>query len=315
MDLSLIDQSISWRRQKVADPNQALRMFAGISDGIEGLLIEQYGPFILASFYNPELYTHKKDILNKLITLFPERSILLKMRDPKDPGKFIHEGNDLYNKEAIYECLEEDLKFEIHTDPRHDFGLYLDTKASRKIVRGMSENKNILNLFSYTCAFGIAAIKGGAASVTNIDPNKEYLAWGQNSANLNGVTFKKYPDTTQDYLARHLRRLESGKDQAYDLIIIDPPAFLVGRGSHRLARNLWPTWMYCLKKSQCLTFLFVINDKSLGRSKNLESFFHEGLGKNISIERVPQSFDVEGQGVSLVEDNFYFNPEVFLIKR
>jgi 23S rRNA G2069 N7-methylase RlmK/C1962 C5-methylase RlmI len=318
MDIeNILSKSIKWRQSQNSNSNEneAIRLFAGTSDGIDGLLIEQYGELILATLYNPELSQYQSKFLTFLTQYFPKKAILIKARDLKDSGKFKYSHNNDYNKDSILHCYEDDIKYEVHTDPRHDFGLYLDTKSARSFLRKISKNKNILNLFSYTCAFGIAAMKGEATSVTNIDPNKDYLNWGQKSADLNNIKFKKYPDTTQDYLARHVRRLNSGKDRPYDLTVVDPPAFLVGRGSNRLARNLWPTWMEQLKESGCKEYIIIINDKSLGRQKNLVEFIKEGLGDNLNIDKIAQSFDVEGQSLNKQEDPFYFNPVVFHVRK
>ncbi len=313
---NIIGQSIQWRlTTKMDQQSIAIRLFAGISDGIEGLLIEQFGPFILASIYNPQLNSSKERILAFLSEFFAEKSILIKIREETDSNNYSYLNNQHYQKDSILYCSENGSKYEIHTDPRHDYGLYLDTKAAREFIEERSSGKTILNLFSYTCAFAIAAMKAGANAVTNIDPSKEYLNWGQRNAELNDVSFKKYPDTTQAYLARHIRRLDSGKDTSYDSIIVDPPAFLVGRGSQRLTRNMWPIWMECLKQSNCPEFIFVINDRSLGKRKDLNDFFIEGLGSDIVISPIKQSLDVVGQALSNKDDSYYFNPAIFHIKR
>ena len=320
MDIEkLLKQSINWRvEHNLGDcdfTKEAIRLFAGFSDGIEGLLIEQYGELLLVTLYNPELNIYKEKILQLLKNIFPEKPIIIKAREGKDTGKFHYTNNEHYQIDQILTCHEGDIEYEIHCDPRHDFGLYLDTKAARTYLRSICVGKTVLNLFSYTCAFGIAAMKADALSVTNIDPNKDYLDWAQKSADLNNIKFKKYPDTTQSYLARHIRRLNDNKDQPYDIIVVDPPAFLVGRGSDRLARNLWPKWMECLKSSGCKKFIIVINDKSLGRQKNLHQFFKDGLGEDLIIKEIPQSQDVAGQGLNNQNDNFYFNPVIFSIDK
>ncbi len=315
---NLLSKSFNWRfeREKSIDKDfEAIRLFAGQSDGIEGMLIEQYGELILTSLYNSKLSKYTERFLEFLNSYFPNKTILIKARDENTKGKFIYSNNEKYNIDAILNCVENGLKYEIHTDPRHDYGLYLDTKAARNYLRDNCKNKNVLNLFSYTCAFGIVEMKGAAKSVTNIDPNKEYLEWGQHSADLNQIQFKKYPDTAQAYLARHSRRLESGKDSPYDIIVVDPPAFLVGRGPNRLARNLWPTWMKGLKDSGCHEFIIIINDKSLGRQNDLSDFFKKGLGENIEIIPIKQSFDVIGQEINNSDDPFYFNPAIFSITK
>lgn len=313
---SILKQSIDWRYQQTGnDQNQAIRLVAGISDGLEGVLVEQYGPFVLCTIYNTELVKYKKELLMHLTDLLPDKSILIKARDRANSNDYQYLSNDLYQKDAVYTCHEGSAKYEIHCDPRHDYGLYLDTKAAREFTQKNSKEKNVLNLFSYTCAFGVAAMAGDASFVTNIDPSKEYLEWGRRNADLNSVVYKRYPDTTQDYLARHLRRQEKGTDSPYDFTIVDPPAFLVGRGPKRLARNMWPEWMDYLNRAGCPEFLIIINDKSFGREHDLEQFFRDGLGEGVKISTVAQSFDVVGQNLSYAEDRCYFNPMIFHIIR
>ncbi len=317
MDLkAIVEKSIEFRYHQILDhENKALRLLAGVSDGLEGVLIEQYGDFVLATVYNYELAKYKKELLTALDTLLPGKSILLKIRAKMNSNDFEYLSNGNYSKDRIHFCYEDDVKYEIHTDPRHDYGLYLDTKSARAYVRGRAHDKKVLNLFSYTCAFGVAAMKGGAEFVTNIDPSKDYLNWGRRNGDNNSVLFKCYPDTTQDYLARHLRRMEKGTDSPYDFTIVDPPAFLVGRGPKRLARNMWPEWMNCLNEAKCPEFLIVINDKSFGREHDLYEFFRDGLGQDILIQSVDQSFDVIGQQLTLSDDQCYFNPLLFHITR
>lgn len=311
----LIGKSIEFRSSLITAETNAIRLFAGISDGIEGLFLDQFSNFVLLTLYDPELADKKDFILKAIHSFLPEKAILTKFRTSFDKSSFQYDRSEKLSDLAHFLCREEGANFEIHTNPRHDFGLYLDTKSARSFIKKNSKEKNVLNLFSYTCPFGVVAMLGGAESVTNIDPNKDYLAWGGNNAKLNNVLFKRYPDTTQDYLKRHLRRLESGKDKPFDLVIVDPPAFLVGRGSERLARNLWPDWMQALKESQCPEFLIVINDKSFGRYGNLRDFFRDGLGENIEIKELAQSLDVLGQDSNEGEDRFYFTPKIFHITR
>lgn len=313
MDLSkLISNSINWRKERF-DENQTntFRLFAGLSDGIEGLFIDHWGAFTLIALYNHELAKYKEEILISVQKQYPDRAYLLKIRQKDSKDAFLYERHNL--KESLT-CLEAGLRYEIHTNPKHDYGLYLDTKAARSFLSKICKDKTVLNLFAYTCPFGVSAMCSGAKTVTNIDPNKEYLFWGGKNAELNNIMFKKYPDTTQDYLKKHLRRLESGKDDPYDLIVVDPPAFLVGRGSERVARNVWPDWMRAFNHSGCNEFLIVINDKSIAKQGDLTAFFRDGFNSDLSVVEVEQSPDVTGQKIMHEQDKFYLNPQIFHLK-
>jgi len=84
-------------------------------------------------------------------------------------------------------AVEDGLRFEIGTDPRHDFGLFLDGRTARSRVRALAGGALVLNLFSYACGFGVAARAGGARDVVNVDPERSYLSWGRRNAALNGT--------------------------------------------------------------------------------------------------------------------------------
>ena len=86
--------------------------------------------------------------------------------------------------------------------PGARLGIYLDAAKARLFVREAAPGQRVLNLFSYTGAFGVAAVAGGAAEVTNVDPNRDYLAWSLRNAALNGVKMRVLPDAAQDHLAK-----------------------------------------------------------------------------------------------------------------
>jgi 23S rRNA (cytosine1962-C5)-methyltransferase len=94
----------------------------------------------------------------------------------------------------------------------------------------------VLNLFAYTCAFGVAAASGGARRVLNLDLSRSYLAWGQENYALNNLPVDDsdfvYGDAL-DWLARFAKR-----GQRFDLVIVDPPTFSTSRrGSLALERD------------------------------------------------------------------------------
>jgi 23S rRNA (cytosine1962-C5)-methyltransferase len=81
----------------------------------------------------------------------------------------------------------------------------------------------VLNLFAYTCSFGVSASLGGAQRVLNLDLSRPYLQWGQQNYRLNELNPDPhdfvYGDTF-DWLGRLARR-----DSRFDLVIVDPPSF------------------------------------------------------------------------------------------
>ena len=102
-------------------------------------------------------------------------------------------------------------------------GLFLDMREVREWLRSNAAARTVLNLFAYTCAFGVKAALGGATRVLNLDLSRSYLEWGQQNYHLNGLAVDQhdfvYGDAF-DWLARFARRR-----QRFDLVIVDPPSF------------------------------------------------------------------------------------------
>lgn len=122
-------------------------------------------------------------------------------------------------------AVENGLNYHINFLSSQNIGFFPDMKTGRAFVRDHAKDKNVLNLFSYTCSFSVAAISGGAASVVNVDMNKNVLSIGRENHRLNGLDTKKTQYMPYNILKSWSRIRNGGP---YDLIIIDPPSFQKG---------------------------------------------------------------------------------------
>ncbi len=128
--------------------------------------------------------------------------------------------------------VESGLNYQLDIGRNQNFGLFLDMRLGRDWVRHRAAQKNVLNLFAYTCGFSVAAIAGGADKVVNVDMAKGSLAKGRenhkaNNHNMNQVSFLGH-----DIFKSWGKIKKSGP---YDLIIIDPPSFQ--KGSFALTKD------------------------------------------------------------------------------
>lgn len=102
-------------------------------------------------------------------------------------------------------------------------GLFLDMREVREFVRAQATGKTVLNCFAYTCSFGVAARRGGAARVLNLDISRHYLDWGRENVELNG-----FPTVATDFVKGDvfdwLQRFGK-RGQQFDLVILDPPSY------------------------------------------------------------------------------------------
>jgi len=128
--------------------------------------------------------------------------------------------------------LENGIKIKLNLLNNKNSGYFPDMKIGREFVRENAKDKRVLNLFSYTCAFSLAAKFGGAYEVVNVDMSKGALSTGKTNHSLNaldprGVSFLPY---------NILKSFSSLKRKGpYDLIIIDPPSFQ--RGSFEATKD------------------------------------------------------------------------------
>jgi len=123
---------------------------------------------------------------------------------------------------------ENGLSYNIELGKAQNSGLFLDMANGRSWVCQNSTDKNVLNLFAYTCAFSVAAIAGGASKVVNIDLSKSSLSKGRENHQLNKLSKKEGKQIVfegVDIFKSNSRIKKYGK---YDLLICDPPSFQKG---------------------------------------------------------------------------------------
>ncbi len=126
-------------------------------------------------------------------------------------------------KSVIVEVKEGSLRFEVDLTKRVDTGLFLDQANAREMVRNLSKDLRVLNLFSYTGSFSVYAAAGGAKSVTSVDLSTTYTTWAKRNLAKNGFEGAAYECITED--AKNFI-IEAIKDKKrFDLIIFDPPSF------------------------------------------------------------------------------------------
>ncbi|MEZ9856583.1 class I SAM-dependent methyltransferase, partial [Vibrio breoganii] len=81
--------------------------------------------------------------------------------------------------------VEHGLKYQLDIGRNQNFGLFLDMRNGRQWVQDNAKDKNVLNLFAYTCGFSVAAIAGGARQCMNVDMSRGSLNKGRDNHRLN----------------------------------------------------------------------------------------------------------------------------------
>ncbi len=123
----------------------------------------------------------------------------------------------------VWTANEEDRKFQFRTQSGVSPGLFLDQRENRNWIQKVSSGKRVLNLFSYTGGFSLAAALGGAKEVVTVDLSKTFLTWSKENFKLNGLNPAAYEFYQSDAL--FFVRGAKKKNRFFDLIICDPPSF------------------------------------------------------------------------------------------
>ena len=178
---------------------------------------------MLATFFekiDEKIETSLIKILDEIYATKGFKSLIIQRRYLKENMNEIFRGKLPQNTIAIENALKYNINFS-----NQNIGIFPDMKIGREFIQNICKDKNVLNLFSYTCAFSVAAISAGASKVVNVDMSKSALTIGRENHRINNLDTKKVKFMPYDILKSWSRIKKEGP---YDIIIIDPPSFQKG---------------------------------------------------------------------------------------
>jgi len=202
------------------------RVFHGRGNFYEGfhyLIVDSINDILMATFFEEVEENTQKEIIKILDEVYATKgfkTLIIQRRYKKDNLYEILRGKISENAVAYENGLKYALNFS-----NQNIGIFPDMKNGRSFIKEISKDKNVLNLFSYTCAFSVCAISGGALKVVNVDMAKNALTTGRTNHHLNNLDTKKVKFLPYDIL-KSWNRIK--KEGPYDIIVIDPPSFQKG---------------------------------------------------------------------------------------
>jgi 23S rRNA (cytosine1962-C5)-methyltransferase len=211
----------------------AFRLTHGAADGWPGLYVDRLGDFLLAQSAT-DLTDVQRAFVESLCSRFSLRGIYYKTlrRQIQHPGADVNSPRWLSGDAAPAEILIEEnrLRYSLRFDEGYSVGLFLDQRENRRRLQtgyiapdfNLGAQAEVLNAFSYTCGFSVAAAAAGAR-VTSLDLSKGYLEWGRKNFVLNEFDPSAHDFIFGDAFA-WFRRLAK-KNRLFDVIILDPPTF------------------------------------------------------------------------------------------
>ncbi|MBQ4389221.1 MAG: class I SAM-dependent rRNA methyltransferase [Bacteroidales bacterium] len=210
------------------------RLVHGEGDGLPGLIIDYYDGVCVLQAHSVGMFRAKAAIAQALQELYGER--LKAVYDKSSGTAPFKAGLDLVDG-YLYKApgfgadelsvLENGNRFIVNWCEGQKTGFFLDQRENRARVGALAAGRKVLNLFCYTGGFSIYALSGGALHVDSVDSSRRAMDMVERNVALNGFG----ADRHSSYCTDAIEFVKNVPDGAYDLMIVDPPAFAKHRGA------------------------------------------------------------------------------------
>lgn len=214
----------------IREDNNAFRLVHGEGDFLPGLIVDIYGNTAVVQAHSPGMH-YCRNMIADAITELPGldvRSVYYKSETTLPYKARLDPVNDyLLGSFDSNIAVENGLQFYVDWLKGQKTGFFVDQRDNRALLESFSHNRKVLNMFCYTGGFSFYAMRGGAKSVHSVDSSAKAVALTENNVELN------FPDDTRHkaFAEDAFRFLDNMDKGAYDLIILDPPAFAKHRSA------------------------------------------------------------------------------------
>ena len=210
--------------------NNCYRLVHGEGDFLPGLIVDIYGDTAVMQAHSPGMHFERLIIANALTELTDAhiRNVYYKSDTTLPYKAHLDPQNDYIA--GCYDgslAIENGLKFNIDWLRGQKTGFFIDQRDNRRLLQQYAAGRDVLNMFCYTGGFSVYALRGGAAKVDSVDSSAKAAALTDANVELN------FPGDTRHttHAVDAFKFLADMEKDAYDLIVLDPPAF----AKHRAA--------------------------------------------------------------------------------
>lgn len=216
-------------RQSLLGDIAMCRLVFGESDLLPGLIIDKYSNYFAIQILSAGMELMKSEIVQALLEIFPETKGIIEKNDTKLREI---EGLPLISTVLFGEIpekfisQEQGVQLELSLSEGQKTGYFLDQRINRKFVRTISRGLSVLDCYTNQGGFALNAGIGGAERIAAIDCSETALNAVSRNAELNGLKIETIKADVAEYLSKAVERNEK-----WDMIILDPPAFAKNRKS------------------------------------------------------------------------------------
>ncbi len=190
----------------------------GTFPGLESIAVDWHPPVVLITLYSDLLEGELTALVKGLLATLgssAEAAALQRRYLEDTPTEILHGKIP-----AEHFAREGGLRYRLRIGDAQNIGFFLDMGEGRKLIRDEAKGKKVLNLFAYTCSFSVAALKGGAKEVVNLDMNRGALQLGRENHLVNEIDLRNASFLNHDLFKSFGKVKRLGP---FDLVIIDPP--------------------------------------------------------------------------------------------
>lgn len=224
-----IDNALAARKEWIPQETNAYRLIHSEGDFLSGLIVDRYADFLVVQLLTAGMERLQDQIVAALEVVIHPKGIFEKDDSEARAFEGLPERLAILKGEAppeLIEIKEYGNKFLVDVHGGQKTGFYLDQRENRRLVTFHSANKRVLNCFGYTGGFSVYAAKGDANEIITVESSQEALRLAERNMTLNGFDSPRFKYLVEDVFD-FLRR----EQKAYDLIVLDPPAFAPTKGS------------------------------------------------------------------------------------
>lgn len=215
--------AMEFRKGQVRDTN-AYRVVCSEGDFMPGLIVDKYDDVAVVQFLTLGVEKRRDTIIGCISEVLSPKRIY----DRSDVNVRKHEGLEPRKGwaagagDTIVEIIEGGVKYLVDIANGHKTGFYLDQRDNRRRVRDYMKGKDLLDCFTYTGSFAVAAAKAGARSVLGIDISGDSAGLARKNAGINGVSNRC--EFMEMNVFDALKSFEK-EGRRFDAVFLDPPTF------------------------------------------------------------------------------------------
>ncbi len=280
MDLAVrFENALNKRSALEGLKGEVVRLVNGTGDNLSGFTLDSYGNTLILSLESWVLSDLVDYNLHKVMATLKPEHIILKIREKgrKHKGRLPERallGTPMQGKIRV---RENGVNYLVQPMGSLDTGLFFDLRGARREFAQNAKDRSVLNLFSYTGAFSLAAAIGGASRVVSVDTSPECHKWARENFELNNLDpeaerFRFIKENVFNYIEKLVKRSES-----YERIVLDPPVrSIAGTGRFFLKSDLYKLVASCLRILSPKGRLLVTDNTMQGTADKLAHKINKG---------------------------------------